>query len=107
MEKFQLDAVILPYRTIVDVDVGLPPNAGGGGGNSDGRNAIASYTGLPTIVVPGGFFASDDMPFAVQFLGKPFTEPTLIKLASGYEAVSKHRKAPATTPALKGETLTH
>jgi Asp-tRNA(Asn)/Glu-tRNA(Gln) amidotransferase A subunit family amidase len=107
MEKYQLDAVILPYRTIVDVDVGLPPNAGGGGGNSDGRNAIASYTGLPTVVVPGGFFASDDMPFAVQFLGKPFAEPTLIKLASGYEAVSKHRKAPPTTPPLAGETLTH
>ncbi|MBC7983494.1 MAG: hypothetical protein H7Y02_06535, partial [Candidatus Obscuribacterales bacterium] len=106
MEKYQLDAVILPYRTIVNVDVGLPPNpAGGGGGNSDGRNAIASYTGLPTIVVPGGFFASDGMPFAVQFMGKPFAEPTLIKLASGYEAVSKHRKAPATTPPLVGETL--
>jgi Asp-tRNA(Asn)/Glu-tRNA(Gln) amidotransferase A subunit family amidase len=107
MEKYQLDAVILPYRTAVDVDVGLPPNAGGGGGSSDSRNAIASYTGLPTIVVPGGFFASDGMPFAVQFLGKPFTEPTLIKLASGYEAATKHRKAPSTTPPLSGETITY
>jgi amidase len=105
MEKYQLDAVILPYRTVADVDVGLPPNSGGGGGNSEGRNAIASYTGLPTIVVPGGFFASDGMPFAVQFLGKPFTEPMLIKLASGYESVSKHRKAPATTPPLAGESI--
>jgi Asp-tRNA(Asn)/Glu-tRNA(Gln) amidotransferase A subunit family amidase len=105
MDKYQLDAVILPYRTIVDVEVGLPPNPGGGGGNSDGRNAIASYTGLPTIVVPGGFFESDGMPFAVQFIGRSFSEPTLIKLASGYEAVSKHRKAPSTTPPLKGEAL--
>jgi amidase len=104
MDKYQLDAVILPYRTIVNVDAGLPP--GGGGGNSEGRNAIASYTGLPTIVVPGGFFASDGMPFAVQFIGRPFSEPTLIKTASGYEAVSKHRKAPESTPPLKGETLT-
>jgi len=105
MDKYQLDAVILPYRTIVDTDAGAPPNAGGGGGNSDGRNAIASYTGLPTIVVPGGFFASDGMPFAVQFIGRAFSEPTLIKVASGYEATSKHRKAPASTPALKGENL--
>jgi Asp-tRNA(Asn)/Glu-tRNA(Gln) amidotransferase A subunit family amidase len=106
MEKYALDAVILPYRTAVDVDVGLPPNAGGGGG-SDSRNAIASYTGLPTIVVPGGFFVSDGMPFAVQFMGKPFAEPMLIKLASGYEAATKHRKAPNTTPPLAGEKITY
>jgi Asp-tRNA(Asn)/Glu-tRNA(Gln) amidotransferase A subunit family amidase len=105
MEKYALDAVILPYRTAVDVDVGLPPNSGGGG--ADSRNAIASYTGLPTIVVPGGFFASDGMPFAVQFMGKPFAEPMLIKLASGYEAATKHRKAPSTTPPLTGEKITY
>jgi amidase len=105
LDKYQLDAVILPYRTTVDDDVGLPANAGGG--RNESRNAIASYTGLPTIVVPGGFFASDGVPFAVQFMGKPFTEPTLIKLASGYEATSKHRKAPATTPALPGEVFSY
>lgn len=102
MDKYQLDAVILPYRTIVAGDAGAPP---GGGNNSEGRNAIASYTGLPTIVVPGGFFASDNMPFAVQFIGRSFSEPVLIKLASGYEAVGKHRKEPDSTPPLKGEAL--
>ncbi len=105
MDKYQLDAVILPYRTVADDDVGLP--SGTSPTSSAGRNAIASYTGLPTIVVPGGFFASDGVPFAVQFLGKPFSEPMLIKLASGYEASSKHRKAPATTPALPGEVFTY
>jgi Asp-tRNA(Asn)/Glu-tRNA(Gln) amidotransferase A subunit family amidase len=105
MEKYQLDAVILPYRTSPADQVGLV--SGGGGGNSEGRNAIASYTGLPTLIVPGGFFASDGMPFAVQFLGKPFSEPTLIKLGSGYEATSKHRKAPSSTPALPGESFTY
>jgi Asp-tRNA(Asn)/Glu-tRNA(Gln) amidotransferase A subunit family amidase len=104
MEKYQLDAVILPYRTTVGDAVGLPP---GTAGNSESRNAIASYTGLPTIVVPGGFFPSDGVPFAVQFLGKPFTEAMLIKLASGYEAVSKHRLAPVTTPPLPGESFTY
>jgi len=104
MDKNHVDAVILPYRTTVADRVGLPP---GGGGNNESRNAIASYTGLPTLIVPGGFFASDGMPFAVQFLGKPFTEPTLIKLASGYEATSKHRKAPGATPVLAGETFSY
>src|SRR5882672_2043432 len=44
-----------------------------------------------------------DQPFAVQFLGRPFTESTLIRLASGFEAVTQHRKAPKLTPALAGE----
>ncbi|MES2825292.1 MAG: amidase family protein [Pseudomonadota bacterium] len=104
MEKYQLDAVILPYRTTVADQVGLP--SGGGGGN-ESRNAIASYTGLPTFIVPGGFFSSDGVPFGVQFIGKPFAEPMLIKLASGYEAVSKHRKSPTTTPALPGESFSY
>jgi len=106
MEKYRLDGVILPYRTVITDDRPTVPNAGGGG-SSEAANALASYTGLPTIIVPGGFFSSDGMPFAVQFLGKPFTEPTLIKLASGYEAVSKHRKAPALTPALAGEVFNY
>jgi amidase len=107
MEKYQLDGVILPYRTVLTDDRPTQPNRAGGGGSSEGANALASYTGLPTIIVPGGFFASDGMPFAVQFLGKPFSEPTLIKMASGYEAVSNHRKAPASTPALAGERFNY
>jgi Asp-tRNA(Asn)/Glu-tRNA(Gln) amidotransferase A subunit family amidase len=107
MEKYQLDGVILPYRTVLTDDRPTQPNRAGGGGSSEGANALASYTGLPTIIVPGGFFGSDGMPFAVQFLGKPFSEPTLIKMASGYEAVSNHRKAPASTPALAGERFNY
>ena len=103
MEKYQLDGVILPYRTLITDDRQTTPNRAGGGGNPEASNALASYTGLPTIIVPGGFFASDGMPFGVQFLAKPFAEPTLIKIASGYEAVSKHRKAPSVTPSLSGE----
>lgn len=108
MEKYHLDAVILPYRTVLTDDKPTAPNpAGGGAGGSEAANALASYTGLPTIIVPGGFFASDGMPFAVQFLGKPFTEPTLIAVASGYEAATKHRTAPASTPSLKGERFVY
>jgi amidase len=106
MEKYHLDAVILPYRTVITDDRPTTPNRAGGG-SSEASNALASYTGLPTIIVPGGFFPSDGMPFGVQFLGKSFTEPTLIKLASGYEAITHHRKAPASTPPLAGETFTY
>lgn len=107
MQKYQLDAIILPYRTVLTDDRPTAPNPAGGGGNLDSANALASYTGLPTIIVPGGFFASDGMPFGVQFLGMPFSEPTLIKVASGYEAASRHRKAPASTPVLSGERFNY
>lgn len=100
MEKYQLDGIILPFRTFQteDIPVGTdrPP---------DIRNNLSSYTGLPTIIVPGGFFASDGMPFAVQFLGRPFSEPALIKVASGFEAKTGHRQSPKTTPALAGESI--
>jgi amidase len=99
--------VILPYRTLPAEDRATAPNPAGGGGNLEARNALASFTGLPTIIVPGGFFPSDGVPFAVQFLGRPFTEPALIKVASGYEAVTQHRKAPTLTPPLAGESFSY
>ena len=107
MRKYELDALILPYRTVLTDDRPTAPNPAGGGGSTEAANALASYTGLPTIIVPGGFFASDGMPFGVQFLGMPFSEPTLIKVASGYEATTHHRKAPASTPPLANERFNY
>jgi len=104
MDDNQLDALFLPFRTYRTDEVGLMTNHTQ---TPESRNNLSSYTGLPTIVMPGGFFASDAMPFGVQFLGRKFTEPTLIKLASGWEAATKHRIAPASTPALPGETINY
>jgi Asp-tRNA(Asn)/Glu-tRNA(Gln) amidotransferase A subunit family amidase len=103
MERFALDALVLPYRT-------LPPPTLASGimtatDRRERRNGLHAYTGLPTILVPGGFFADDGMPFAVQLLGRPFSEPTLIRLASGFEARTRHRKSPESTPPLPGEAF--
>lgn len=100
MDKYELDGIILPFWTapIDDIPVNSPFNI-------ETRNNLSSYTGLPTIIVPGGFFPADGMPFAMQFLGRPFSEPTLIKIASGYEAATRHRKPAPLTPALPGETF--
>jgi len=105
MDKYKLDALVLPFRTAIIQEIGLGGARGGGEMTADTRNSLSSYTGLPTIIVPGGFFPSDGMPFGVQFLGRTYSEPTLIKLASGYEAATGHRKAPASTPALPGEKI--
>jgi len=104
MDDNQLDALFVPFRTYHIEEVGLTWNHTQ---TADTRNNLSSYTGLPTIVMPGGFFASSAMPFGVQFLGRKFTEPTLIKIASGWEAATQHRIAPASTPALTGETITY
>ncbi len=104
MDRLELDGLILPFRTYRIDPVGLSTAFTQ---TPDARNNLSSYTGLPTIVVPGGFFASDGMPFGVQFLGRKFSEPTLIRLASGFEAVTHHRRPPASTPALPGETFTY
>jgi len=104
MDRHQLDALVLPYRTTVAAEIGaVPTTRTSVARRSNANNSLHAYTGLPTIIVPGGFFASDGMPFGMQFLGREFSEPTLITVASGYEAVSKHRRAPASTPALPGE----
>jgi len=102
MEDNQLDGLFLPFRTYRIDPVGLSTPFTQ---TPDARNNLSSYTGLPTIVMPGGFFPSDSMPFGVQFLGRLFDEPTLIKLASGFEAAVPHRRSPASTPALPGEII--
>lgn len=107
MDTHRLDCLVLPYRTALPQDFSNDPRTPGSSGiSNETRNTLHSFTGMPTIIVPGGFFPSDGMPFGMQVIGRPFSEPTLIKIASGFEAVTRHRKAPASTPALPGESIT-
>jgi Asp-tRNA(Asn)/Glu-tRNA(Gln) amidotransferase A subunit family amidase len=53
-----------------------------------------------TITVPMGFTNNDTLPSGLAFLGLPYAEPTLIKLAYAYEQATHHRRPPASTPAL-------
>jgi Asp-tRNA(Asn)/Glu-tRNA(Gln) amidotransferase A subunit family amidase len=52
-----------------------------------------------TIAVPAGF-TPDGLPAGITFLGGPYSEPTLIKLAYAYEQSTRHRVPPKTTPPL-------
>jgi Asp-tRNA(Asn)/Glu-tRNA(Gln) amidotransferase A subunit family amidase len=45
-------------------------------------------------------FADDGIPAGLAFLGLPYSEPTLIKLAYAYEQATHHRRPPASTPPL-------
>lgn len=60
---------------------------------------LSSNSGLPAIVVPGGF-TPDGLPVGVELLGRAWSEPQLIKLGYAYEQATRHRRPPASTPAL-------
>jgi amidase len=60
---------------------------------------LSANSGLPSIVVPGGFTA-DGLPVGVEMLGRAWSEPLLIRLAYAYEQATRHRRSPASTPAL-------
>ncbi len=51
---------------------------------------------VPTIVVPAGF-TRDHLPAGISFLGRPYDDGTMIKLAYAYEQATRHRKPPPHT----------
>jgi len=55
---------------------------------------------VPSITVPSGF-TTDNLPVGITFLGKPYSDATMIKLAYSYEQSTHHRKPPKTTPPLR------
>ncbi|WP_428665963.1 amidase [Runella sp.] len=59
----------------------------------DNSQIIAPHTGQPAFTVPMGF-TSGNLPAGLQFLGRMYAEPTLIKLVYSYEQGTKHRVPP-------------
>jgi Asp-tRNA(Asn)/Glu-tRNA(Gln) amidotransferase A subunit family amidase len=59
----------------------------------DNSQIIVPHTRQPAFTVPMGFTA-DGFPAGLQFLGRMFDEPTLIKLVYSYEQGTQHREAP-------------
>jgi Asp-tRNA(Asn)/Glu-tRNA(Gln) amidotransferase A subunit family amidase len=54
---------------------------------------------VPSIVVPAGF-TGDGLPAAITFLGRPYDDGNMIKLAYSYEQATHHRRPPASTTPL-------
>ena len=59
----------------------------------DNSQIIAPHTGQPAFTVPMGF-TTGNLPAGLQFLGRMYAEPTLIRLVYGYEQGTKHRVPP-------------
>ena len=93
-DSAQLDAIIFPQFN-------FPPKKNGDTFTPLGRdqNLFASITGFPALVVPMGF-VDPGLPLGIQFFGRPWSEPTLLRIGYGYEQATHHRVPPPTTPPL-------
>ena len=114
MDRFDLEALIYPHKLHGPLKIG-PAVTGlsnvrrhlDQGGSPDVAyvpNQLSPITGLPAMIVPGGF-TGEGLPIGFEILGRPWSEPTLIKLASGFEAHTNNQERPTTTPPLPGEEI--
>ena len=94
MDDARLDALVYPTWN-------NPPRLIGDLNSPDGNNSnrIAPHTGFPALTVPMGF-ARGTLPAGLQILGRPWSEPELIRIAYAYEQATHHRRPPASTPPL-------
>ena len=73
-------------------DPGAPIRAAGGG--DDSPTAEGTHVVGPTPAA---------LPVGIDFVAPPFGEPTLLRIASAYEAATKHRRPPKNFGPLPGE----
>jgi Asp-tRNA(Asn)/Glu-tRNA(Gln) amidotransferase A subunit family amidase len=92
MDRLKLDAIIYPTWN------NKPAKTSRFNEDYKGDNSqiISPHTGQPAFTVPMGF-TTGNLPAGVQFLGRMYAEPTLIKLVYSYEQGTKHRKPPVVT----------
>lgn len=96
--KNNVVALVYPHQKRLPVMIGDMNQA-------DRNGILGSLTGFPAITVPAGFSATTaaaplGVPVGIEFIGMPFSEPQLLKLAYGFEQATKARKSPQSTPEL-------
>jgi len=99
MDKFKLDALIAPTggpAWLTDLVSG--DHFGGGSSNA------AAVAGYPNINITAGFLFG--LPVGISFFGRAWSEPTLLKIAYGFEQNTQARKAPRFLPSaeIKGSS---
>jgi amidase len=90
MDKERLDAVIFPTKTSFGEPVFHDDSFIV---ESPGQPEIASYSGFPELTIPAGY-SRTGLPIGISFLGRAFSEPTLLRLAYSYEQATRQRRAP-------------
>jgi amidase len=114
MAMLDLDAVTYPTSNVPAAKLGAPTEPTVNGRQSNAW-ALLGANGFPAITVPAGFTThvydrvvdsrSKDgsklvgpvparLPVGIDFLARPFDEPTLLRIAAAYEAATHHRVPP-------------
>jgi Asp-tRNA(Asn)/Glu-tRNA(Gln) amidotransferase A subunit family amidase len=62
--------------------------------HGDNSQVFSPTTGWPAVQVPMGYTRGGTLPAGITFFGRAWDEPTLIRLAYGYEQATKHRRPP-------------
>jgi Asp-tRNA(Asn)/Glu-tRNA(Gln) amidotransferase A subunit family amidase len=120
MQEKRLDAFAYPTANVP------PPKLNGAREpNVNGRSPVGwsllGQQGFPALTVPAGFTTevwdrvrdgastrlvgpvAAKLPVGIDFMARPFDEPMLFRIASAYEAATKHRTPPPDFKPLAGE----
>ena len=120
MQEQRLDALVSPTATVPAPKLNGPREP-----NVNGRPPIGwsllGQQGFPVMTVPAGFTTSvwdrvrdggeaplvertpARLPVGVDFIGRPFDEPLLLRIGSAYEAATRHRTPPSDFGPVPGE----
>lgn len=93
MNRLRLDALVAPTG-----NPAWPIDLVNGDHFTGSVTTPAAVAGYPHITVPGGFV--QELPVGISFFGRAWSEPTLLRVAYGFEQATRHRRPPGFLPSI-------